>query len=107
MKLIELIGYIKDEKALNYLVEKELPNSIIDMIEIYLINSVDLNSEVKLLDSEQTESLLSIDINGVHHENLLPLNLAIDMVHDYMALDAELTDSDIAQKLIDYSINDA
>ena len=107
MKLVELIKHLKSVDEAELFVSQELPNVEFDSIDIFMVNDLNLNADIKFFDSESVPHSPEIEIAGVQLINFLPLYMAQEMVEAYINLEGQMTDLEIAKALLSYSINDA
>jgi hypothetical protein len=105
MKLTDLIPYLKNEKKWdNLLVELNIDTNSEEIL-IYALHKLDINSDILLIELEKTDDNLEIYIEGNKYVQFFPYSLAHELTTiDFVNLE---TDSKIAQRLIEYSINDA
>jgi hypothetical protein len=67
--------------------------------------TLDIESEVILIELEKTDDKLETTINGVRHIQILPSSLAKDLIeNDFSQMTG---DFEIAKRLLEYCINDA
>ena len=108
MKLVELVKHLKSVEEAERFVSKELLNVEFNSVEIYMVNDLNLNADIKFFDAESVPHGSEIEITGVQLINFLPLYMAQEMVEEYnMNLEGKMTDLEIAKALLSYSINDA
>ena len=107
MKLVELVKHLKSVEEAERFVSRELANVELYGVGIYMKDNLDIDSDVKLFDEELLSGYIKIESNGIQYENLLPFNMAQEMVEAYMNLEGQMTDLEIAKALLSYSINDA
>lgn len=107
MKIIELVKYLKNVQDSEKFVSVELPDIEYDLVDIYMINKLDLDSQIIFFDAEKIPNKLIIDIEGVIYENLFPLNMAQDMVEEFVSNNPSASDLEIAKFLIKYREKDA
>ena len=107
MKLVELIKHLKRIDKAEQFISKELPNVEFDSVDIFMVNDLNLNADIKFFDAESVSHGSEIEIAGVQLINFLPLYMAQEMVEAYMNLEGQMTDLEIAKALLSYSINDA
>ena len=106
MKLVELIKHLKRIDKAEQFISKELPNVEFDSIDIFMVNDLNLNADIKFFDAESVHGS-EIEIAGVQLSNFLPLYMAQEMVEEYnMNLEGKMTDLEIAEAVLSYSIND-
>ncbi|KQB40360.1 hypothetical protein [Flavobacterium aquidurense] len=107
MKLIELVKHLKSVKESEKFTNTQLSDIEYDLIDMYMIEKVDLDSDIVFFDAEKTPNKLIVEIEGVTYENLFPLNMAQDMVEEFVTTKASASDLEIAEFLINYRAKDA
>ncbi len=108
MKLIEAIEYLKTTSGTEDLLSNELPDTEIDLADVYLRDTLDSDSEIKIFNAEEIPNLLEIEIEGIKYINLFPLNVLQEMVMEYFdKFNHQLTNKEIVLKLLDYRNKDA
>lgn len=107
MNIIELIPDLKTIEKAEALMKAVALGIYFDTIDLYLKDKLALDSEIIFLDAETTPGTNIITIDDVEYKNLFPLYMAQEMVEAYVANHPELKDTEIAQRLLDYTINDA
>ena len=60
MKLMELIKYLKNFDETEKLAKREIPNVEVGLIELYMVETLNINSEIKFFDSEKIPSNIEI-----------------------------------------------
>ena len=107
MNLVELIPHLKTIEKAEALMNKVAPGVDSDTIDLYLKDKLALDSEIIFPDNETTPNTIVITIDDAEYENLFPLYMAQEMVEGYATGYPNLSDTEIAQHLLDYAINDA
>lgn len=107
MKIIELVKHLISIEKAEAFVYREIPQIDYDLVDIYMINSLELESELFFFDAETIPNKLSIEIDNVNYENLFPLNLAQEIVEDIKRQYKNISDIDVAKKLLEYRKKDA
>jgi len=87
--------------------KKVAPGVDFDTIDLYLKDKLALDSEIIFPDNETTPNTIVITIDDAEYENLFPLYMAQEMIEGYATGYPNLSDAEIAQRLLDYAINDA
>jgi hypothetical protein len=105
MKLTDLIPYIQDTNKWNVLLADLHADNNCEEVLIYALGKLDIDSDILLIEAEKTEDNLEITLVGKKYIQILPYSLAFELTT--IDLSNLKTDSDIAQRLIEYSINDA
>jgi hypothetical protein len=108
MNIIELIPHLKDLEKAEALSFIMLPDIEFDLIELYMKDNLKLDSDIVSFDAESIPNELLIEIDGIKYENLFPLYMAQEMVEEYVNIyKNEISDVEIAEKLLDYRRKDA
>lgn len=105
MKLTDIIPYLKDtDKWEDLLADLNIDNNCEEVL-IYALDKLDINSDILLIELEKTEDDLEINFEEKKYIQIFPYSLAYELITiDFSNLK---TDLDIAQRLIEYRINDA
>ena len=105
MKLTNLIPYIQDlDKWEGLLADLSIDLNCEEVL-IYSLDKLDINSDILLIELDKTEGKLEITLEDKKYVQILQYSLAYELVTiDFANLS---TDFDIANRLIEYSINDA
>lgn len=105
MKLTVLIPYLKHVDKWHDLLADLRIDTNCEEVLIYALDKLDIDSDILLIEFEKTEDNLEINLDGKKYVQLLPYSLAYELITiDFSNFK---TDFDIAQRLIEYSINDA
>jgi hypothetical protein len=108
MKVIELVKKMRVEGAIEKFLSKELPNIEFDMIDSFMIDSIDIQSEISFFNIEELPDGIEMKIGEILYVNFFPLYLIKELIEDFLNLyGISSTDLHIAEKLIEYRINDA
>ena len=108
MKLIELVENLKTFEGANAFIEKKLPCVEFDCVDIYLVGSLGISSEVCLFNAEEISNTLTLAIGDTNYVNLFPLYIALEMVQEYIAAhNGKLSNEEIANRLLEYRLKDA
>ncbi|GAA6766472.1 hypothetical protein AAFH68_24140 [Flavobacterium sp. CGRL1] len=107
MKLIELVKHLKSVEESEKFTSAELPDIEYDLIDMYMIEKVDIDSEIVFFDAEKIPNKLILEIEGIVYENLFPLNMAQEMVEEFVNSNKRASDSEIVEFLINYREKDA
>lgn len=107
MSLVELILSIQQGNTEKFLSEN-LIDIEYDLIDIYREkDKLNANSEIQFFNAEEIPNEVLIAVNGIEYENVCPLNMLEDLVHDFMAVDSNLSSYDLTDKVINYLEKDA
>jgi hypothetical protein len=109
MKLEELVTYLMNPEQLEQLY-KELGLNIDSESEpllIYMEGEIDLKSEIVFFESDETEDDLIFEKDGKRFVNIWDIDYAIYLLEILDLLDKGYSNVKIAQRLIEYRLNDA
>ena len=105
MKLTDLIPYLKQPDKWEDLLAYLGIDTNCEEVLIYAHDKLDINSDILLIEVEKTEDDLEIILEGKKYVQILPYSLAYELITiDFGNFKTHL---EIAQRLIEYSINDA
>jgi len=107
MKLVDLIDEIKESSDAAASIQKELGTDIFESIELCMKDSMSLESEVKLFDSDSISDRINFQLDGVNYVNLCPFDMFLEFVEESKELPQFPTSLSIAERFIDYIENDA
>jgi hypothetical protein len=108
MNIVELIPYLKNYSEAKVLCASLIPGVEFDLIEIYVKDKLELDSEVVFFDAESIPNELRIEVDGIRYENFFPLYMAQEMVQEYVdRFNDELSNEEIAKRLLNYRQKDA
>ncbi len=104
MKLIDFIKYLKNNETEKYL-EKHFPGIDYYNAEVYLKDSINKDSEIMIFDDEKIDGLIEMEYENEKYYNLFALDYLVEIFDDYAKPSAD--DKEIAERIINYRINDA
>lgn len=108
MTIIELVPHLKSLSKAEVLSNSILLDIEFDLIELYMKESLKLDSDIVFFDAESIPNELLIEVDGIKYESLFPLYMAQEMVEEYDTLyKNQLSDLEIAKRLLDYREKDA
>jgi hypothetical protein len=107
MNIVELVKHLKSLEQAENFINGELPEVEYDLVDIYMIDKLGLDSEIVFFNAEEIPNRLIINIEGINYENLFPLNLAQEMVEELKASNEKISDIEIAKHLLEYREKDA
>ncbi len=108
MNLVELVPHLKNRTLAEELLKREWPELVYEFVNIYMKDKLGLESTIVFFDTDKISGQLIIEIDGIQYESLFTLNMTQELVEEYyMESDQKLSDLEIAERLIDYCINDA
>ena len=105
MNLVDFIEYLKDDKKAAQYVEKHYPGVDYYDAEVYLKGALSIESELAIFDGEKIEGMIEMEVNKEKYYNLFSLDLLVEVYEDYSKFSG--SEREIAQRIIDYRINDA
>ena len=105
MKITDIIPYLKDTNKWGDLLADSNIDPNCEEVLIYALDKLDINSDILLIELEKAGDNLEITLGGKRYIQILPYSLAQELIT--IDLSNLKTDLDIAQRLIEYSINDA
>jgi len=106
MKLPELVNSLRTS-GVESVIMKEAPGVDFVRIDLFMANELSLDSEIKFEEVEDEPVALDDGTSGVRLVNFLPLMMVQEMVSGYISMSSELSDVEIANRLLGYAINDA
>ncbi|MEJ8606428.1 hypothetical protein JSO56_05755 [Riemerella anatipestifer] len=106
MKLIEITESLRNN-TINRLIEKYFITIEYDLIDVYAINSLGLESEYYFFNAEEVSGVRIFEEKGVKYENLCPLSMLKDLVSDFTNQNPYILDLELAKQILDYIENDA
>ncbi|MEP6612669.1 MAG: hypothetical protein ABJA76_12315 [Mucilaginibacter sp.] len=106
MNLINLIPYLKSSNGIAELYKLNNLNVESEVILIYVIELLTIDSEVVFFEIEETEDDVLYQKNGINYIQLFPVNYAKELIEDFSGLGYD-DDLKIARRLLEYRINDA
>ena len=105
MNLIDFVKYLgSSEKITQYMSEYYADIDYYDA-EVYLKNSLSVESELAIFDGDKIEGMIEMHVNNEQYYNLFSLDLLVEVYEDYSS--PTETDYEIAERIINYRINDA
>lgn len=108
MKLTELINFLTNPERLEDLYKEQGVNTESEALLIYLREALSLESEIAFFTIEETGGDLFFTKDGVQYIALFSVDHTIDLIeHDLDLKNKGYSDLAIAQRLLEYRINDA
>lgn len=108
MTFAEAIDAFKSMTTTKELVSQTLGDLEAGLIDVYLKDNPEIDSEIVFFDVDKIPGMLEITVDGIRYVNLFPLEMLQEMVQDYSKLSSgKLSDSEIAKKILDYRMRDA
>lgn len=108
MKYIDFIKYlINAEQLVEIYQELEVSNDSEGLL-IYMKDALDLESEIIIIEIEETEGDLLFKKGGTNYIQLFPIEYAVNLIESDLNLKGKgYSDLEIATRLLEYRINDA
>jgi hypothetical protein len=108
MTLIDLIDIFKKGKDFESFCKDFSLDVDSEVIEIYMTKPYGVKSEIFLFEIEKTKGFIEYEYNGKIYNNLFDFYYFQDVINDFINGDlGNLSNEELALKLISYSINDA
>jgi len=108
MKYLEFISYLINPQKLEGLYEKIGINKESEALLIYMKGALNVASDISLFEIEETDDDLIFEKQGVIYYQLFEIEHAIDLIErDLQLKDRGYSELQIAQRLLDYRVNDA
>ena len=106
MKLEVLVRYLANDQLEKLFVDYKLDEDS-EALLIYMEDLLSINSDVYIFEIEVTEDYQIYEREGIRFIQLFPLEMAHEMVKEYINTYKNISHNEIAQRLIEYRINDA
>jgi hypothetical protein len=108
MRYAVLIQYLTNPDLLGSLYENLGINSESEALQIYMKNELSLNSEIFIFEIEETKGELIFERDGVKYFELFPVDHAVNLIEfDLQLKEKGYSDLQIAERLLEYRLNDA
>lgn len=107
MNYVDFVGYLTNLDDLDSLYIEFEADTESEALIVCLKDSLDLNSEVAIFGIEETEGDLIFEKNGNKYVELFPLDSVQEMVEEYNNTHKGISTTEIAERLLDYRVNDA
>ena len=107
MNVINFIDYLINPEKLNDLLTKLNVNVESEALIVCVKDSLDINSEISIFDIEDTNGQLVFEKEETKFIELFPLEMVQEMAIEYVNTYEGMLHYEIAQRIIDYRINDA
>lgn len=105
MNVIGFIPYLRDSEKIKQFLNQYYPEIDYYDAEVYLKDTIDKKSDFEIFDCEKIEGLLEMQYNNTKYYSLFSLDHLLDVFKSYSKTSGN--DSTVAQRIIDYRINDA
>lgn len=107
MNYVNFIGYLTNLKNLDDLYIEFNADADSEALIVCLKDSLDMNSEIAIFGIEETEGDLIFEKGGNKYIELFPLDSVQEMVAEYVNTHKGISNTEIAERLLDYRLNDA
>lgn len=107
MKLEALVQNLENSNKLGELYDLLKLNKESEALLIYMEDELSFESDIHIFEIEETDDDLIYENNGLKFIQLFPLEMTQEMVEEYVNTYKGISYYEIAQRLIDYRINDA
>jgi hypothetical protein len=104
MNLIKFIKYLRNTETEQFM-SCNYPDVDYYNAEVYLKDSINKESELVVFDSEKIGGMIEMEVNNEKYYNLFTLDHLVEVFDDFS--EPSGTDNEIAERIIDYRINDA
>ena len=95
MKLIEITESLRNN-SIKEIMEKNSITIEYDLIDIYAINALGLESEYYFFNAEEVPGVRMFEEEGIKYENLCPLSMLEDLVNDFTNQNPDISDLELA-----------
>ena len=108
MKLINLATFFRKGESFKKFCQQNSLNIASEVIEIYMKDSIDLESNLAFFEIEKTEGRTTIILNDIKYINLLDFHYLLDFIAESRKEGRKgISDEEIAKLLFSYAVNDA
>ncbi len=107
MNYVNFIGYLANLDNFEDLYIEFNANAESEALIVCLKDSLDINSEVAIFGIEETDGDLIFEKDGNKYVELFPLEMTQEMIGEYVNTYKGISNTEIAERLLDYRINDA
>ncbi|MDR2002375.1 MAG: hypothetical protein LBQ74_05030 [Prevotella sp.] len=107
MNLENLVDYLVNPMKLNVLYKDLNLNLDSEAILIYMQDSLNIESKIFLFEIEETEDRIQYEKDGILYIQLFPVEYAAELLDDFSVNYSGFSNFDIANRLLQYRINDA
>jgi hypothetical protein len=106
MNLIDLISYFRRGGTFEDFCETHALDTDSEVIEIYALEPVGLDSPLGFFPIDVTEGRTEVVSGGAKYQNLFDMFYFLDVIVEVKGIDVP-NDSELAQTLLTYALNDA
>jgi len=108
MKLVDLVRYFRNGGSYDNFCRLQSLDVNSEVIEIYMLGPVNLDSELAFFAIEDTEGKIEYVFNDKTYSNLFDFYIFQDSIEEFKTNgDSAITDEEIACRLLMYGLNDA
>ena len=108
MKYVDIIQYLISPKQLDDLYERIGAAKDSEALLIYMKGALDLESEIYIFAIEETGDYLIFEKDGCQYYQLFPVGHAVELIENDLDLKNKgYSATEVAQRLLDYRLNDA
>jgi hypothetical protein len=108
MKLLEFVDHLLDPAKLAQFYRQQGfgPEAVEERLTIYMVGStITVDADIRLLTFEETQGLISVQLDGIDYVYVLEVDLAIDLL--LASEPGVVTKLDQANRIVEYAIYDA
>lgn len=108
MKLVDLVKYFRKGGTYQDFCKQYSLNVDSEVIEIYMETPFQIDNELSFFEIEQTEGVLEFEVNNIVLSSLFDFYVFLDMIEESnQETYKNVSDLDIAKRLISYGLNNA
>ncbi|MDM1397603.1 hypothetical protein HX049_10480 [Myroides odoratimimus] len=108
MKLVDLVKYFRKGGTYQDFCKQYSLNFDSEVIEIYMETPFQIDNELSFFEIEQTEGVLEFEVNNIVLSSLFDFYVFLDMIEESnQETYKNVSDLDIAKRLISYGFNNA
>ncbi len=108
MKLIDLVNYFRNGGSLEKFCNERFLDKDSEVVEVYMSKPLTLQNELVFFEIEKTEGKIEYISNGITFFNLFDFYYFFDVIEDLKQnTNSELSNNEVANRLLSYAINDA
>ncbi|MBL8000185.1 MAG: hypothetical protein JNL32_16300 [Candidatus Kapabacteria bacterium] len=107
MKLIDFMDYLTSPELLGDLYNEMGISIQPDELLIYVRDYLDIHSDIFFFSLDETNDQRTFEKDGVKYDQIFSVDYAVNLISMLDLRDKDYTNEYIAQRLIEYCINDA
>lgn len=107
MKLVDLVSYFRQDGTFQDFCKSHSLDTESEVIEVYAQKPVCLESPLGFFPIEETEGQVEYVSDGVNYQNLFDFFYFLEVIEDLKNEETFPKDSELAQTLLSYAVNDA